>query len=208
MKLRYKLYFSFSIPTPGFPHFYYMLGANLGLLLYGEVSVMLCTITWPNRLNRIRLLSCRFIAFNLSLHLLFLIALQPRIAHTYSLFSWLKANASKTKGVNLFCLCKLVEPGTAAKKNAKFTIQCIIFLLVLNVVLWLFVLLLCAGDIYPNPGPQSVSSSSSSSIASNMSTDVFSSLSISHNLSFVKYNVKKIVNKLDLFVSRDPPLMS
>ena len=42
IKLRYKLYFSFSIPTPGFPHFYYMLGANLGLLLYGEVSVMFC----------------------------------------------------------------------------------------------------------------------------------------------------------------------
>ena len=41
IKLRYKLYFSFSIPTPGFPHFYYMLGANLGLLLYGEVSVMI-----------------------------------------------------------------------------------------------------------------------------------------------------------------------
>ena len=40
IKLRYKLYFSFSIPTPGVPHFYYMLGANLGLLLYGEVSVM------------------------------------------------------------------------------------------------------------------------------------------------------------------------
>ena len=40
IKLRGKLYFSFSIPTPGFPHFYYMLGANLGLLLYGEVSVM------------------------------------------------------------------------------------------------------------------------------------------------------------------------
>ena len=41
IKLRDKLYFSFSIPTPVFPHFYYMLGANLGLLLYGEVSVML-----------------------------------------------------------------------------------------------------------------------------------------------------------------------
>ena len=40
IKLRDKLYFSFSIPTPGFPHFYYMLGANMGLLLYGEVSVM------------------------------------------------------------------------------------------------------------------------------------------------------------------------
>ena len=40
IKLRDKLYFSFSIPTPGFPHFYYMLGANLRLLLYGVVSVM------------------------------------------------------------------------------------------------------------------------------------------------------------------------
>ena len=40
IKLRYKLYFSFSILTPGFPHFYYMLGANLGLLLYGEASMM------------------------------------------------------------------------------------------------------------------------------------------------------------------------
>ena len=42
IKLRDKLYFSFSISTPGFPNFYYMLGANLGLLLYREVSVMLC----------------------------------------------------------------------------------------------------------------------------------------------------------------------
>ena len=45
IKLRGKLYFSFSIPTPGFPHFYYMLGANLWLLLYGEVSVMPCFLT-------------------------------------------------------------------------------------------------------------------------------------------------------------------
>ena len=43
IRLRDKLYFSFSIPTTGFPHFYYMLGANLGLLLYGEVSVMIKT---------------------------------------------------------------------------------------------------------------------------------------------------------------------
>ena len=40
IKLRDNRYFIFSIPTPGFPHFYYMLGANLGLHLYGEVSVM------------------------------------------------------------------------------------------------------------------------------------------------------------------------
>ena len=29
-----------SIPTPDFPHFYYMLGGNMGSLLYGDVSVM------------------------------------------------------------------------------------------------------------------------------------------------------------------------
>ena len=28
--------------TPGFPHFYYILGANLGSLLNGDVSVMRC----------------------------------------------------------------------------------------------------------------------------------------------------------------------
>ena len=48
IKLRYKLYFSFSIPTPGFPHLYYMLGANLGLLLYGEVSVMVRKVEGTN----------------------------------------------------------------------------------------------------------------------------------------------------------------
>ena len=28
------------IPTPDFPDFYYMLGGNLGSLLYGDVSVI------------------------------------------------------------------------------------------------------------------------------------------------------------------------
>ena len=32
--------FTILIQTPDFPHFYYMLGGNLGSLLYGDVSVM------------------------------------------------------------------------------------------------------------------------------------------------------------------------
>ena len=32
--------FIILIPTPDFPHFYYMLGGNLGSLLYRAVSVM------------------------------------------------------------------------------------------------------------------------------------------------------------------------
>ena len=34
------LFFIIFIPTPDFPHFHYMLGGNLGSLLYGDVSVM------------------------------------------------------------------------------------------------------------------------------------------------------------------------
>ena len=39
---KYRIFslFIILIPTPDFPHFYYMLGGNLGSLLYGDVSVM------------------------------------------------------------------------------------------------------------------------------------------------------------------------
>ena len=38
--------FIISIPTPDFPHFYYMLGGNLGSLLYGDVSVICSDCTF------------------------------------------------------------------------------------------------------------------------------------------------------------------
>ena len=39
-KYRNFYIFIILIPTPDFLHFYYMLGGNLGSLLYGDVSVM------------------------------------------------------------------------------------------------------------------------------------------------------------------------
>ena len=35
-----EIFLFILIPTQDFPHFYYMLGGNLGSLLYGDVSVM------------------------------------------------------------------------------------------------------------------------------------------------------------------------
>ena len=35
------IHFIILIPTPEFPYFYYMLGGNLGSLLYGDVSLMI-----------------------------------------------------------------------------------------------------------------------------------------------------------------------
>ena len=46
--------------------------------------------------------------------------------------------------------------------------------------------------------PLSVASSSGRSISSSGSNDIFSHLSLNHNLSFVQYNVQSIVNKLDI----------
>ena len=64
-----------------------------------SLPLMYNYMTKPRKQNMLVVMPVyrRIYAFNLNLHLLFLIALQPRIAHTYSLFSWLKANASKTK---------------------------------------------------------------------------------------------------------------
>ena len=64
---------------------------------------------------------------------------------------------------------------------------------------WLTIILLCSGDVHTNPGPSSSSLSDSiSSSSSNMSTTIFSSLNISHNLSFVHDNVQSILPKLEI----------
>ena len=139
----------------------------------------------------------RICSFNFSFHIFFMIAFVPQISYTHSILFWFRANTSKTEGIRPFCLIKNVEPGIVAMRNVKFTFHCITILLVFNIITWLLLLLLRAGDIQPNPGPWSVASSSSS-FSSNLSTDVFSLLNLSNNLSFVQYNVQSVLNKLDV----------
>ena len=64
---------------------------------------------------------------------------------------------------------------------------------------WLVHLLFSCGDVQPNPGPLSTSSTSSTySSSSSMSTTLFTSLDLSHDLSFVHYNVQSIFSKSEL----------
>ena len=49
MCIRIEMLKIILIPTPDFPHFHYMLGGNLGSLLYGDVSVMICFAEAHNR---------------------------------------------------------------------------------------------------------------------------------------------------------------
>ena len=65
-------------------------------------------------------------------------------------------------------------------------------------IAWLSVLLLSAGDINPNPGPSSSTSSVTTSSISCISSTFTNSLNISHLLSFVHYNVQSLASKLDV----------
>ena len=57
-------------------------------------------------------------------------------------------------------------------------------------------LILRAGDIHPNPGPQPSESSDSLS-----STDLYNFLNLPNHLSTVHYNVQSIANKLDTLIA-------
>ena len=84
--------------------------------------------------------------------------------------------------------------------NARFVLLSTRRFLCLVFLTWLSILLQCSGDVHPIPGPLSSTSSSASidTSSSNMSTDIFDTFNVSHNLSFVHYNVQRIVPKLDI----------
>ena len=93
---------------------------------------------------------------------------------------------------------KTVIMGKSLRENFAFTLIVVICFLAVNFAKWLSIILLCSGDIHPNPGPSTTSSSDSSSSSSNMSHSIFNSLSLNHNLSFAYYNVQSIISKLEI----------
>ena len=79
--------------------------------------------------------------------------------------------------------------GKSLRAIFSFTLIVVICFLAVNFATWLSIILLCSGDIHPNPGPSTTSSSDSLSSSSNISDYIFNSHSLNHNLSFVHYNV-------------------
>ena len=94
---------------------------------------------------------------------------------------------------------KVVLDGRTATADLRFLMAIMTYFSITEFATWLTIILLCSGDIHTIPGPSSSSLSDSiSSSSSNMSTNIFSSLNISHNLSFVHYNVQSILPKLEI----------
>ena len=85
-----------------------------------------------------------------------------------------------------------VKARISSTGNAQFTLLLIFSLALSNMSLWLFCILLRCGDIQPNPGPASVTSTNSSL------RSVDSIQDLSNHLSIMHLNVQSLFPKIDL----------
>lgn len=82
---------------------------------------------------------------------------------------------------------------TASARNIIFSYRCLICFFFLVLTTWVFALILLAGDVQENPGPDSVDSSNDSSLMTTLS-----SVSPSDHLSVFHLNIQSILPKIDL----------
>lgn len=84
--------------------------------------------------------------------------------------------------------------------NIIFSYYIAVFLFIMVLVTWLTALLIISGNVHPNPGPYSSSSTAThSSFNSSHESGLISKTgNLSHHLSFVHYNIQSIVTKLDI----------
>ena len=141
---------------------------------------------------------CRMCKLSTLIHLTILFYLHNHVTNNYLILMLLRESeflAHKT-----YMPSKILFLVNRFKQNTRFALI-IIFTCFSCVVfgIWLSIILLCSGDVHPNPDPSSTSSSESvSGLSTNMSTSIFSSLISGHNLKFVHYNIQSIASKLDL----------
>ena len=141
----------------------------------------------------------RMCKFNVTMHLLIYVVIYFNVTFAFSLLSSILIAINLNNAIPKHGLRKRAIPGKSSKANVIFSFIVVHSLFAFVVATWLAVLLLCSGDVHPNPGPSSVSSTESlPSTASNLSSSILNSLTTGHNLSFVHYNVQSILNKLDI----------
>ena len=134
--------------------------------------------------------------FPVTIWILLLIYVCSTTEKSFSLVRNLNGNSQLTGGLVIRNMMFHAVPGKLYNSNFKFTIQRIMLLFSSVLLTWLYVLLLQAGDVHPNPGPSSNSSSMQDlPTASSVLNNDFSSFA--NHLSFVHYNVQSLAPKLD-----------
>ena len=117
-----------------------------------------------------------------------------KISYTFIVLTEVRCNKDLAHQVSVRGLTKRSIAGKHHTTNVKFTLQIVEILALTTIISWLYVLLVVSGDVHPNPGPLTSSSSSNSSLdTTNMSFSLLNSLNLSSHLSFVHYNVQSIV---------------
>ena len=133
------------------------------------------------------------------LQILLLLFTLPRSESVFSISLSLCNNARVADEIVCWQMLKHILPGKRLKSNIAFTRLVCSLLFTLITVMWTLCIIMQAGDIHPNPGPATASTSSISSLASVSSAFNFSKLS--NHLSVVHYNVQSLVPKLDLLTT-------
>ena len=137
--------------------------------------------------------------FTLLIHFLAMTILYRNNICTFSALMLLNESEFLAHNLYMYENRKRAIPGKSAQANADFTTNLALCFSFVAFATWLVLLLFSCGDVHPNPGPLSTSSSSSNfTSSSGMSNTLFSSLSLNHNLSFVHYNVQSIFSKLEI----------
>ena len=133
------------------------------------------------------------------LQILLLLFTLPRSESVFSISLSLCNNARIADEIVCWQLLKQILPGKRLKSNIAFSSLVCSLLFTLVTVMLTLCIMMQAGDIHPNPGPATASTSSISSLASVSSPFNFSKFS--NHLSVVHYNVQSLVPKLDLLTT-------
>ena len=141
-----------------------------------------------------QLTRCQKLHFHLTVILFFILPVFNAVFHSYSILIDIRQSGLLSKRVKHHNKRRFLITGRF-EDNVKLCSLIFHFffynLLLLSLVILL--LILRAGDVHPNPGPQSNETSCS---ASNTS-DIYNFLNLPNHLYTVHYNVQSIPNKLD-----------
>ena len=99
----------------------------------------------------------RICFFSCLLHILVLLQIHLQIQHTYSALRIVRSNGTMALQA-VSHTYQRVNLGATYQKNVKLTIRIANSLLLIFAITWLYTFLLCCGDVHPNPGPNSTTS--------------------------------------------------
>ena len=115
-----------------------------------------------------------------TLQILLLLFTLPRSESVFSISLSLCSNARIADEIVCWQMLKHILPGKRLKSNIAFTRLVCSLLFSLVTVMWTLCIMMQAGDIHPNPGPATASTSSISSLGSVSSAFNFPNVQITY----------------------------